>query len=58
MHGETFCYCHFNLLYGQTNVRTANTGRTVLWNESNSNKWKQKIDLFYLDPLPQFFLYQ
>ena len=43
------------LLSRQKNVRTANAGRTVLWNESNSNKWKQNMDFFYLDPLPTNF---
>ena len=40
------------------NVRTANTGMTVLLNESEPNKWKQDIDFFYSDPLPTNFLYQ
>ena len=43
------------LLSRQKNVKTANAGRTVLWNESNSNKWKQNMDFFYLDPLPTNF---
>ena len=46
------------LLSRQKNVRTANADRTALLNESNSNKWKQNMDFFYLHPLPTKFLYQ
>ena len=36
------------LLSRQKYVRTANAGRTALWNESNSNKWKVKKHGFLL----------